>query len=55
MTKGPGKREWVGSAIFVGVILVAAWGARIMMAGGDLGCAFAEDPALCATVKGLGL
>lgn len=36
------------------VLIVVALGVRLAIAGGDWGCFFANDPALCQTVKGLG-
>lgn len=41
--------------ILVFVIIAAiALGIRLLIAGGDWGCAFSADPALCVSVKGLG-
>ena len=36
------------------VLIVVAVGIRLAISGGDWGCFFAEDPALCQTVKNLG-
>lgn len=36
------------------LIAAAAFGIRFLIAGQDLGCVFAEDPAPCAAVKGVG-
>lgn len=50
------------SAIFAYVIIVGlvilifavAFGIKLLVAGGDIGCAFSPDPALCVAVKGVG-
>lgn len=39
---------------FVVLVLAIAIGLRLLFAGGDWGCAFSADPALCVSVKGLG-
>lgn len=38
-------------ALIVLVIFAAAIGARLVITGGDVGCAFSSDPALCFAVK----
>lgn len=42
-------------AVLISVIIAAiVLGIRLLIAGGDWGCAFSADPALCISVKGLG-
>jgi len=40
-------------ALIILVIFVVAIGIRLAITGGDVGCAFAQDPALCVAVKGV--
>jgi uncharacterized protein YneF (UPF0154 family) len=49
------KDSTVQILLWIVVVLIVAvvFGIRFWIAGGDLGCTFSADPALCATVKGL--
>jgi len=37
--------------IFIAICAVV-FGIRLFITGGDIGCAFAQDPALCIALKG---
>ncbi|MDQ1113988.1 hypothetical protein QE418_003436 [Microbacterium testaceum] len=39
---------WLLVAVIIAIVLAV----RVWIAGGDIGCAFSADPALCAAVKG---
>jgi hypothetical protein len=43
---------WVFIAAFVLALCAVTFGIRLAITGGDVGCAFATDPALCVAVKG---
>ncbi len=43
----------VAVLIFIAIAAIAL-GIRLLVAGGDWGCVFSADPALCVSVKGLG-
>ncbi|WDH77920.1 hypothetical protein PTQ19_10340 [Microbacterium esteraromaticum] len=53
------KRESVDvmARVIVGVIILAlvagVVGVRLAITGGDVGCVFAQDPALCVALKGV--
>ncbi|KJL45608.1 hypothetical protein [Microbacterium trichothecenolyticum] len=38
-------------ALFVIALILIVFGIRLFITGGDMGCAFANDPALCIAVK----
>ena len=44
---------WVAIPLVI-LVVIAGLCVRLAIAGGDIGCMFAEDPALCAAVKGVG-
>lgn len=49
-----GRFEAMLKVLFVVVVLAIAagvFGIRLAITGGDVGCAFAQDPALCVAVK----
>lgn len=52
------KHEDIGMKIITGlailVLLAGVLGIRLMIAGGDVGCVFSQDPAICAAVKSVG-
>ena len=50
---GRARRVILGWTLVV-LVLAIAIGLRLLFAGGDWGCAFSADPALCVSVKGLG-
>lgn len=54
----PGRRhdKFDTAAIIIFGLLLAAvvFGIRFWIAGGDIGCVFSADPALCIAVKGVG-
>ena len=55
MANKPNKTlKFILQIIFIVIIVVAAVGIRLAIAGGDWGCFFSEDAALCVAVKGLG-
>ena len=37
--------------VFIMLILGVVFGIRLLITGGDVGCTFSPDPALCAAVK----
>lgn len=45
---------WVIVAFIFLAIAVVVFGIRLGITGGDVGCAFAQDPALCIALKGVG-
>jgi hypothetical protein len=52
------KKTFDALTTVVGVLLVLAiiggvFGIRLLIAGGDMGCVFSADPALCVAVKQL--
>lgn len=42
----------LGWAIVI-LVVAAVFGLRLWIAGGDWGCMFSPDPALCVAVKGI--
>lgn len=40
--------------LLVAVIVLVVLGVRLLLTGGDVACVFADDPVLCAAVKGIG-
>ena len=50
---GDGWFKFVCGVVFIAIV-AAAFVVRMWMAHGDVTCAFADDPALCATVKEAG-
>lgn len=45
---------WVIVAFIFVAICAVVLGIRLVITGGDIGCAFAQDPALCIALKGVG-
>lgn len=41
-------------ALIALAICAVVFGIRLVITGGDVGCAFAQDPALCIALKGVG-
>lgn len=46
-----GLLAWLIVALIFLAIAGGVFGIRLAITGGDLGCAFAQDPALCVAVK----
>lgn len=54
MTAGPTRVNPYIATALIALLFAGALGIRVAIAGGDWGCAFADDPALCAAVKEVG-
>lgn len=54
MTRKKSDIKPVVAILLIVAIAGAAFGVRSAVAGGDMGCLFAQDPALCVAVKGVG-